>query len=112
MIGRLWRENRLLVLAFLAFLALAIFFGTNAVLKARDFRAPKEQPIAAWMTPRYVAHSWDVPRDEMMAILGLEPPPRGRITLEELAAEKGLPVEDYIARIEAGIAAFRARQPE
>lgn len=112
MIGRLWRENRLLVLVFAGFLALAVFFGVNAFLKARDFNVAKEQPIAAWMTPRYVAHSWDVPRDEMMTILGLEPPPPGRVTLQDIAAQKDIPVADYIARIEAGIAAFRARQAE
>lgn len=110
MIGRLWSENRLLVLAFLAFLALAVFFGVNAFLRAKDFNVAKEQPIAAWMTPRYIAHSWDMPREEMMAILGLEPPPPGRVTLEELAAKKGIPVQDYIDQIEAGIAAFREAQ--
>ena len=112
MIGRLWRGNRLLVLAFAGFLALAMFFGANAFLKARDFRAPKDQPVAAWMTPRYVAHSWNVPREEMMTILGLEPPGPGRVTLRDIAASKGIPADDYIRDIEAGIAAFRASQAE
>ncbi len=105
---RLWTHHRTLLLAFAVFLGLAIFFGVGAFRKARDFDAEKEQPIAAWMTPRYVAHSWDMPRDAMMEILGLEPPPPGRQTLEDIAADKGIPVEDYIREIEKGIAAFRA----
>jgi len=112
MIGRLWRENRLLVIAFVGFFALALFFGVNAFLKAKDFRVAKDQPVAAWMTPRYVAHSWDVPRDEMMAILALEPPSPGRVTLDEIAAQKGIPVAEYIAQIQDGIAAFRASHPK
>lgn len=99
-------------MAFLGFLALALFFGVNAFLKARDFRVAREQPVAAWMTPRYVAHSWDIPREDMMEILGLEPPSPGRVTLEEIAAGKGIPVADYITQIEAGIAAFVAARDQ
>ncbi|MCG6883266.1 MAG: hypothetical protein LJE62_05875 [Silicimonas sp.] len=105
-----WRRNRLLVLAFAIVLGLAVFFGVGAIRKARDFDVAKEQPIAAWMTPRFVSHSWDVPREAMMDILRLEEGGRGRVTLEELAEEKGLTVEAYIGEIEAGIAAFRAAQ--
>lgn len=106
--GRLWRESRLLVVAFLALLAVAVFFGIGAFREARDFDVAKEQPIAPWMTPRYVSHSWDIPREAMMDILGLEPPGPGRRTLADIAADRGIAVEDYILRIEGGIAAFRA----
>ncbi len=108
--GRFLRENRLLVLAFVFLLGAAVFFGVGAFRHARDFDVAKEQPVASWMTPRFVAHSWDVPREEMMTILGLEPPGPGRRTLADIATEKGIPVEDYIREIEAGIAAFRAER--
>lgn len=108
--GRFWQKNRLLVSAFVLVLAAAIFFGVGAVRKARDFNAAKEQPVAAWMTPRFVAHSWDIPREVMTTILDVEPPGPGRQTLEDIAKTKGVAVEAYIARIEAGIAAYRAGQ--
>jgi hypothetical protein len=108
MIGRLWHGNRLLVLGFVVFLGLALFFGVATFRHARDFDVAREQPVAAWMTPRYVAMSWDVPRDVMMELLQVEPPGPGRETLADIAAGKGIPVADYIAMIEAGIAAFRA----
>ena len=108
--GSLWKRHKGLVLAFVAAFGLAIYFGIGAVRKARDFDVAKEQPVAAWMTPRYISHSWDVPREEMLEILDLTSPNPGRRTLVDLAEEKGIPVETYIAQIEAGIAAFRAAE--
>lgn len=107
-----WQKNKLLVSAFVLVLVAAIAFGIVAIRKARDFDVAKEQPVASWMTPRFVAHSWDIPRETMMTILGLEPPGPGRQTLEDIAAQKGVAVEAYIAEIEAGIAAFRAGQEQ
>ena len=108
MIGRHWHGNRLLVLGFVVFLCLALFFGVMTVRRLQDFDVAKDQPVAAWMTPRYVALSWDVPREVMIEVLQVEPPGPGRETLADIAAGKGIPVADYIATIEAGIAAFRA----
>lgn len=112
MIARLWHENKLLALAFAFLLGLAVFFAVGAIRHARDFEVAKEQPLAPWMTPRYVANSWDVPRGTMMDILGLQPPGPGRRTLAEIAEGKGVTVEEYIAEIEAGIAAYRAGRGE
>ncbi len=108
--GRFLRDNKVLVLAFVILLAAAVFFAVGAFRKARDFDVAKEQPVASWMTPRFVAHSWGVPRDVMMTILGLEAPGPGRQTVAEIADERGVPVEALIAEIEAGIAAFRAER--
>ena len=103
----LWRENRLLVMAFLAALSLAIFFGVGALRHARDFNAAPDQPIKGWMTPRYVAFSWDLPREFMIETLEIERY-GGRVTLKALAEEQGVLVEELIKKIEAAIAAHRA----
>lgn len=108
MTRKAWRENWLFVLAFAVSFGLALFFGAGLLQEVSTFNAVKEQPLAPWMTPRYIAHSWDMPREAMMEILGLEPPGPGRTTIREIAAEKGLTVEAYIADIEAGIVAYRA----
>ncbi len=52
------------------------------------------------MTPRYVALSWDVPPEDIIGALS--------ITRDELAKERGIPVETLAADLEAAIAAFRA----
>lgn len=106
-LAALWRENRLLVLAFLVALSLAVFFGLGAIRHARGFDVAKDQPVKAWMTPRYISHSWHLPRGMMIETLQIERD-RGRVTLERIAEEQGVPVETLIDRIEAAIATHRA----
>ena len=75
MIGRLWREHRLVFLAFVAALALTALFTIRAAVFAVYWTDPahRDQAIEGWMTPRYVAHSWDLPRDVVGEALGLDP---------------------------------------
>ena len=63
------------------------------------------------MTPRYIAHSWDIPRDVMIEELGFAPGNDGPQPLSAIAAERGEPVDVLISRIEAAIAAHRAEKP-
>ena len=74
--------------------------------------AHREQEIAAWMTPGYIAHSWAVPRAVVLEALDAPvPPPRGPMSLRELAAVNGVSVEQLIAAAEQAIAEFRAGAP-
>lgn len=105
---RFLRHNRLLLLAFVVALTLAAYLGTSAFRNATAFRdAPPDQTIEGWMTPRYVAHSWDVPR-EVMTGLGFERGTDGPRPLSRIAEDRGIPVDVLIAEIEAAIAAHRA----
>ena len=65
-------------------------------------RAGTIQPIAGWMTPRFVAHNFNVPRDALGDALGL---PRGdetaRMTIAEIAASQNRSEAALIAAIEA-----------
>jgi hypothetical protein len=96
--------------AFTVALALCLFFAAQASLRAWHWhRLEAERPLAGWMTPRYVAHSWRVPREVMQEALGELPPPgRGRPTLRRIAADQGVPLEDLVGRIEAAVVAYRA----
>jgi hypothetical protein len=76
------------------------------------FSAHRDEAIAGWMTPRYIAHSWDVPPETIGAALGLEPGRSGRPpTLERLAEERGVPLAELEAAVAAAIARHRAEQP-
>lgn len=102
------KHNRLLLIGFAAVLALTIYFGLGAVRHARDVGlAGAEQSVEAWMTTRYVAHSWDLPR-EVMTGLGFERGTDGPRPLRKIAEERGIPVETLIAEIEGAIALHRA----
>lgn len=105
------RRHPLLIAAFVLALAATVFFAVQSFRHAGGLGAPAaaDEPIEGWMTPRYVALSWDVPREVVADALGLD---LGRGTgpqsLEALAAARGLPVETVVATLEAAIEAHRA----
>lgn len=112
-LATLWRQNRLLVLSFAAALALTAFFAVRFALGWLHWQDPatRDQPIAGWMTPRYVAMSWHVPRDVMLDALGMTPGarPMGKPqSIAAIARARGMTEAQLIAEIEAAIATFRA----
>ncbi|MDF0602938.1 hypothetical protein P1J78_19520 [Psychromarinibacter sp. C21-152] len=107
---RIWRRHPVLGTLFPLALALTLFFTVQGALHAVYWADPahRDQTIAGWMTPRYVAHSWAVPREVMARAVGEVPRLRGgQPTLERIAEMQGVPLAELIARIEAEIAAFR-----
>lgn len=105
--------RRGLLAGFVLAAALTAFFAIRFLHGAADWTesVPKDPPIAGWMTPRYVVRAWDVPPEVVATALGLEGSGIGRrITLSELAADRGETPEALAARLEAAIAAFRSGQ--
>ncbi len=64
--------------------------------------------IEPWMTPKFVAHAWHIPPEIVADTLGLDMPkkPGGRITLHELADERGVDPEVLILMLEQAIQEF------
>lgn len=111
MIGRLWRGHRWLFLGFCLALALTLFFGIRAAIFSIYWMDPdhRDEAIAGWMTPRYVAHSWQVPPEVVGDALSLSQDGTGRrVTIEEIARSRGVPVEEVAAELTQAIEAFRA----
>jgi hypothetical protein len=106
------KRHLVLSLAFAAAFAVALFFLVRLTVSLVIWSGsePMEQPIEAWMTPRYVARSWHVPPEEIAHALGLTPDGTGRrVTLAQLAASQNRDLEALIRDLEASIAAFKAR---
>lgn len=111
----LWANNRLALLAFGAVTCIAAFFAINAIAAAIYWNDPRhqDQDLAGWMTPRYVAQSYNIPPEVFAPALFFEPgdPPRRR-RLEDIAADNGVTLEDLQTRIDEATAAFRAAQDD
>lgn len=94
-------------------LVLTVFFGGRLVLHTVYWSDPahRDQTIAGWMTPGYVAHSWRVPNKLVGDALGFtkETFQPGQ-TLGELARERGVTVDDLKQTLDAAIAAFRVQE--
>ncbi|OYX44271.1 MAG: hypothetical protein B7Z02_05825 [Rhodobacterales bacterium 32-67-9] len=109
-LARLWRGHRAALLAFLAAAAITLFFAVRLVVFALYWADPahRDQHPAGWMTPGYIARSWQVPRDDLVGALGLVPESGRPRTLAEIALSRGAPVGAVLAEVEAALAALRA----
>lgn len=107
----LWANHRVLLLAFIVALAVSGTFAVRTISATIYWMDPahQDQQLAGWMTPRYVASSYQLPPevlDEALFIVRGETP--RRISLDALAAENNLTLGELQARIDAAAAAWRA----
>ncbi len=107
-----FRRHPWLVGGFLTALVVTLFFVTRMIFFTIYWSDPahRDQAVQGWMTPGYVAHSWDIPRDDLLDTLGGLARPGEGITLEQIAIDSGVPLQELTVRIEAVIAAYRAGQ--
>lgn len=107
----LWAQHRVLLLLFCLLLGASGLFGFKTVRAALYWADPahKEQPLAGWMTPRYVARSYDLPPEYLDEALFLDPQqaPR-RISLDEIATRNSVTLDDLQNRITAAALAAKA----
>ncbi len=110
-IKHLWRSAPIATTILAIALIASVFFSGRMVAFWIYWHDPahREQEIAAWMTPRYISHSWQVPKEVVLAAVGA-PHQAWRRTgnLTELAAHHGITVAELIAATEQAIATFRA----
>lgn len=111
----LWTHNRIAFLAFVVVLVLTGVFGVRAVTQYVYWSDPakQNQALAEWMTPRYVARSYGVPLDVVKAAWGLTPDtPLRRASLDRIAAEIGLSLDEMEQRVIVAAAAWYQGQPD
>lgn len=111
MIKRLWANHRKLTIAFVLAVTLALAFTVRAVfLFPFDFNP--HLPVEAWMTPRFIIHTYPIDPEQLGPLLGLPKGSDPHKTLKQIAADKGIPAADLIARLQTVIdqknAAFEA----
>ena len=112
---RLWTERRWLLLAFLAAILLTGVFAVRTVTSTLYWMdsAHRDQPIEGWMTPRYVSMSYDLPPEVVGLALSLPPPgspgAMPRRTLQQIADDQSVTLEQLQTRIDMAVADWRAR---
>ena len=105
-----WKAAPIAVAILAISLAAAGFFGFQLVNHMMRMAPPRDVAIEAWMTPRFVAHSWRVPRPVITEALEFESEFGRPPNLQMIAAERGVPVEQLIIEVETAIAEYRARE--
>jgi hypothetical protein len=109
-LGYLWHNNRAVVVAFVAVAVVTLAFGARAVLFGFYWSDPAhhDQTLQGWMTPRYIARSWKVPPEVVVEALEMPMEPARRVTLEELAIERDMPMPELAATVREAVETFRA----
>lgn len=105
------RRQWALVVTFVVVLTVTCLFLVRAVRPAIYWHRHQDEPIRAWMTVGYVAHSYHIPRHVLYQELGLPVQPQDRRPLTRIAQELHRPLGDVIAALQAAIARSRATTP-
>lgn len=116
---RLARYKKTIRRGLMVLLALAligtVFFAVRIVTSTEHWQHPPQpnEPIAGWMTPRYVSRAWRVPPEIIREALALESDGSGRkITLAEIAVERGVDIDTLISDLTAAIDTFAEQAGE
>jgi hypothetical protein len=93
-INDLWRHNRLALVAMIVAAVLTVGFATRTAVHWIFFPADDlfVTGIEGWMTPNFVARIYHLDRAEVRAVLDLPEQLSHRMTLGDIAAERGQPV--------------------
>jgi len=114
-LAQAWRERPFLTAAFVLAAVLTVLFTIRTIVFTIYWANPshRNQPLAAWMTPRYVAHSWHLPPEVVArALVGTGKMPGRRVTLEQIAKERGMTLEELSARLALAAQQYRAEHPQ
>ncbi|WP_323036952.1 hypothetical protein [Pararhodobacter sp.] len=104
------RTRWLLRTGFVIALGLTLFFGVRTTLSALYWHDPEhnDQAIAGWMPVGYIGRSWDLPREVVAEAVGVEPSRSRRLSIAQIAEERGVPVNQLIDQISTAIDIYRA----
>ncbi len=109
----LWAHHKIALTAFVLACGAVLYFGFTTLASAIYWMDPahQDQALADWMTPRYVAQSYQLPRDIIEDVFmlerGVDPP---RMRLGQIAENNSMTMDDLQTRLDAAHAAFEAAQ--
>lgn len=115
MIRHFWAHHRLAVMAFVVALLAVGWFGFQTVRHALYWHDPahQDQPLAGWMTPRYVVESYQIPPEVLAPALFLNPDEKPRrLSLDTIADQNDVTLTELQSRIDAAVAEWRLTHPE
>jgi hypothetical protein len=105
--GETARRTLVVGLAFVLALAGTFVFASRAARHARHIREENE-PIRAWMSVPFIAHTHHVPAAELFQAIGVQPlEPHDRRSVHHIARELRRPVPELMAELQRAIDAAK-----
>ena len=106
-----WHQWLLLLLFLVAVFATGLF-AVRAVRRAVYWHYHRDETIRPWMSVRYVSRSYRVPAPVLYQAIGVEPIPRDRRPLREIARQQNRSVDDLIHELQEAINRWRSAPPK
>ena len=101
--GETWRRTLAVGLAFVVAITGTFVFASRAGRQARQIRTENE-PISAWMSVPFIAHTHHVPASVLFQAIGVHPQePRDRRSVRHIAHDLKRPVPELIAQLQRAI---------
>ena len=101
--GETWRRTLAVGLAFLLAIAGTFVFAYRAGQRARQIRTENE-PIHAWMSVPFIAHTHHVPASVLFQAIGVQPQaPHDRRSVRHIARDLNRSVPELIAQLQRAI---------
>lgn len=107
-----FRRHPVLFPVFVLALVAVVFFGMRTVHDAVRWgdRFGQEPVVAGWMTPRYIVRTWNIPPRLIADVLELKPGEAPRMTISELALERGMTPPELADALEQAIRDWQEAQ--
>jgi hypothetical protein len=108
----LWHHHKPTLLLIVLALAVAVFFALRFVIHAHDWQdiRASNPPVEPWMTPRYIAKSWDVNPDKLAQFLDIQKTEK-RPSIADIAKAQGRSVDALIAELTVFLTLQQKSQP-
>jgi len=105
-LARLWQHHRAALIGFLLAGMITLFFAVRFLFYSVYWSNPqhRNEPPRPWMTVNYVAHSWKVPAEAVLAAMGMSQAPGHRTTLAQIATSMGITEAVLISRLQVALA--------
>lgn len=109
----LWRGHPGALTGFVLAALVTLFFTGRFVVSAVYWHIHQREPVQAWMTIGYVAHSWGLRAPDIDAAAGLPNPEKGHpFTISEIARQRGMSEAEIIQLVSDTVARMLAEAPK
>jgi hypothetical protein len=99
----MFRSTAIIALAFVLAIAGTFVFAYRAGRRAMVMRSANE-PIRAWMSVPFVAHTHHVPASVLFQAIGVQPRmPRDRRSIRHIAHDVNRPVPELISQLQRAV---------
>lgn len=111
-LATLWRRRPLLTSAFVIALTLTLIFAAKAAFFYAYWTDQRQNSVARWMSPAYIARTWKIDIEDIQEELALDDGQLRGVPIARIARQRGDTPRDYVEAINELIREEHGEPPE